>query len=65
MRLNKMSIRRFEQLVAASPFRFERFEARPIRGLQWLGRGPLREFGTATVRCTLVRKSESSAAVAA
>jgi 2-polyprenyl-3-methyl-5-hydroxy-6-metoxy-1,4-benzoquinol methylase len=60
--LNKITIRRFEQIVAASPFRFERFEARPIRGLRILTKGPLREFGTAIVRCTLVRKSEPSAA---
>jgi 2-polyprenyl-3-methyl-5-hydroxy-6-metoxy-1,4-benzoquinol methylase len=63
--LNKITIRRFEQIVAASPFRFERFEAKPIRGLRFLGTGPLREFGTAIVRCTLVRKSETSAARAA
>jgi hypothetical protein len=60
--LNKITIRRFEQVVAASPFRFERFEATPIRGLHFLGRSPLREFGTAIVRCTLVRKSEPAAA---
>jgi 2-polyprenyl-3-methyl-5-hydroxy-6-metoxy-1,4-benzoquinol methylase len=63
--LNKITIRRFEQIVAASPFRFEQFEARPIRGISLLGKGPLREFGTAIVRCTLVRKSETAAAAAA
>jgi 2-polyprenyl-3-methyl-5-hydroxy-6-metoxy-1,4-benzoquinol methylase len=63
--LNKITIRRFEQIVAASPFRFERFEAKPIRGLRMLGRRPFREFGTAIVRCTLVRKNEAAAAVAA
>jgi SAM-dependent methyltransferase len=63
--LNKITIRRFEQIVAASPFRFERFEAKPIRGLRVLARWPWREFGTAIVRCTLVRKAETSAARAA
>lgn len=62
--LNKITIRRFEQIVAASPFRFERFEATPIRNLRWLARGPFREFGTAIVRCTLVRKSEAAALAA-
>jgi len=62
--LNKITIRRFEQIVAGSPFRFDHFEAKPIRGLQVLARGPLREFGTAVVRCTLVRKSEVDAAAA-
>jgi 2-polyprenyl-3-methyl-5-hydroxy-6-metoxy-1,4-benzoquinol methylase len=63
--LNKITIRRFERIVAASPFRFERFETIPIRGLRFLGTGPLREFGTSIVRCTLVRKSEAPAARAA
>jgi 2-polyprenyl-3-methyl-5-hydroxy-6-metoxy-1,4-benzoquinol methylase len=63
--LNKITIRRFEQIVAASPFRFERFEAKPIRGLGLLARRPFREFGTAIVRCTLVRKNEAAPAVAA
>jgi 2-polyprenyl-3-methyl-5-hydroxy-6-metoxy-1,4-benzoquinol methylase len=62
--LNKITIRRFEQIVADSPFRFERFEARPIRNLRWLSRPPFREFGTAIVRCTLVRKREPVAAAA-
>jgi 2-polyprenyl-3-methyl-5-hydroxy-6-metoxy-1,4-benzoquinol methylase len=62
--LNKITIRRFEQIVAASPFRFDRFEARPIRGLKALSAPLLREFGTAIVRCTLVRKNEPVAAAA-
>ena len=63
--LNKITIRGFEEIVARSPFKFERFEARPIRGLRMLSRKPFREFGTATVRCTLVRKTEAAAAAAA
>lgn len=64
--LNKITIGRFERIVAGSPFRFERFEARPIRGIAALQRPLLREFGTAIVRCTLVRKTEAApAAVAA
>ena len=59
--LNKMTVRRFEQIVAASPFRFEGFEARPIRGISVLSTPPLREFGTVIVRCTLARKVEVSA----
>jgi 2-polyprenyl-3-methyl-5-hydroxy-6-metoxy-1,4-benzoquinol methylase len=63
--LNKITIRRFERIVSSSPFRFEQFEARPIRGIQMLSKWPLREFGTAIVRCTLVRKAEAAAAAAA
>jgi SAM-dependent methyltransferase len=57
--LNQMTISRFERVIAASPFRFERFEAVPMR------RGPLpkllhnratREFLTSVVRCTLVHR---------
>jgi SAM-dependent methyltransferase len=54
--LNKITIARFEQIVAESPFRFERFEARPIRRLRFLNSRATREFTTAIVRCTLVRK---------
>jgi 2-polyprenyl-3-methyl-5-hydroxy-6-metoxy-1,4-benzoquinol methylase len=63
--LNKITIGRFEQIVADSPFRFEQFEARPIRGLRMLAWRPFREFGTAIVRCTLVRKDEAAGAIAA
>jgi 2-polyprenyl-3-methyl-5-hydroxy-6-metoxy-1,4-benzoquinol methylase len=64
--LNKITIRRFERIVANSSFRFAAFEAKPIRGIQALTLPVLREFGTAIVRCTLVRKTEPPApAVAA
>jgi SAM-dependent methyltransferase len=63
--LNKITIGRFERIVAASPFRFAHFEAKPIRGIGMLTKRPFREFGTAIVRCTLVRKTEQPAAIAA
>jgi SAM-dependent methyltransferase len=67
--LNKMTLRRFERLVANSPFRFERFEARPIRRCRWLTTPLLREFGTSVVICTLVKRASPAtlmtAAVAA
>jgi 2-polyprenyl-3-methyl-5-hydroxy-6-metoxy-1,4-benzoquinol methylase len=56
--LNKITIRRFERIVAESPFRFADFEVRPIRGIRALTLPLLREFGTAVVRCTLVRRTE-------
>jgi SAM-dependent methyltransferase len=52
--LNKMTVRRFEQLVAASPFRFERFEAVPIARLRWFAGRLTREVTTSVVRCRLV-----------
>ena len=52
--LNKMTLRRFERIVAESPFRFEEFEAIPIRKLGFLQNRFTREFTTAIVRCKLV-----------
>ena len=60
--LNMITISRFERLIAESPFRFERFETRPIRGMAVLSSRLLREFGTAIVRCTLARRREPQAA---
>jgi SAM-dependent methyltransferase len=54
--LNKMTIRRFERMVAESPFRFDRFEAVPIRKLRPLANRLTREMTTAIVRCKLVPK---------
>jgi len=51
--LNLMTVRRFERLVEQSPFRFERFEAVPIRKLRFLSHPLTREFCTSIVRCTL------------
>ena len=49
--INRMTVARFERLVAASPFRFRSFEAVPI----WRRRWPTwsREFTTSIVRCRL------------
>ena len=55
--LNRMTVKRFERLVASSPLRFERLEAVPIRRLRLLANRLTREFTTSTVRCTLVPRS--------
>jgi SAM-dependent methyltransferase len=49
--INRMTVARFERLVAASPLRFRSFEAVPI----WRRRWPSwsREFTTSIVRCRL------------
>lgn len=52
--LNQMTIRRFEELVEASPLRFEQLEAVPIKRLRRLANPWTREFTTAIVRCVLV-----------
>jgi SAM-dependent methyltransferase len=52
--LNQMTIRRFERLIAASPFRFDRFELVPIRRLRRIWNRATREFFTSVVRCRLV-----------
>src|SRR6266700_2078235 len=49
--LNQMTIRRFERIVASSPFRLAEFEARPIRPLRRVANRLTREFTTAVVRC--------------
>jgi|ERR1051326_126829 SAM-dependent methyltransferase len=54
--LNKMTIKRFERIVAASDFRFASFETVPIRRLRPLANRLTREFTTAVVKCRLVRK---------
>ncbi len=54
--LNQMTIRRFEKLVATSPFRFTSLELVPIRKLRLLHNRLTREFTTAVVRCRLVRR---------
>jgi SAM-dependent methyltransferase len=51
--LNRMTVRRFERLVAQSPFTVVEFEARPIRKLRAVATRLTREFTTAVVRCTL------------
>jgi SAM-dependent methyltransferase len=53
--LNQMSVRRFERLVAASPFEVELFETVPIRRLKRFHNRLTREFFTSVVRCRLRR----------
>jgi SAM-dependent methyltransferase len=55
--LNRMTIRRFERLVAASPLRLESLEAVPIRKLRPVHNRWSREFTTAIVRCRLTRRA--------
>ena len=55
--LNQMTVRRFERLVAESDFRFESFEAVPIRKLRPIANRLTREFTTAVVRCRLVPRA--------
>ena len=57
--LNQMTIRRFESLVRASPFRIEFLEAVPIRKLRRVHNRLTREFTTAIVRCLLVRSEDT------
>lgn len=54
--LNKMTVGRFVAMVERSPLRFEDFEAVPIRRLRPFANRLTREFTTAIVRCTLVRR---------
>jgi len=54
--LNQMTIRRFERIVAGSPFRFAEMETVPIRKLRRLNCRWTREFTTALVRCRLVKR---------
>jgi hypothetical protein len=54
--LNQMSIRKFERLVANSPFTFETLETVPIRPLRRLHCGLTREFFTSVVRSTLIHR---------
>ncbi len=53
--LNQMTIRRFEKIIAQSPFRFQTLELVPIRQLQRIHSRLTREFTTAVVRCQLVK----------
>ena len=52
--LNRMTIARFERLVAASPFRVARLETVPIRRLAPIANRLTREWTTAIVRCELL-----------
>lgn len=57
--LNQMTLRRFEQLVARSAFRFESLELQPIRQLKPFANKLTREFTTAIVRCRLAPREVS------
>ena len=58
--LNRMTIARFREIVAASPFRFTLLDPVPIRPLRPLARFPqFREYVTSVVRAVCVR-SESA-----
>lgn len=52
--LNQMTIRRFLALIGESDFKFEEFEAVPIRRIHRFANRLTREFTTAIVRCKLV-----------
>lgn len=54
--LNQMTIRRFQQLVAASPLRMTDFAALPIRAARLLHNRLTREFLTSVIRCKLVAR---------
>ncbi len=51
--LNQMTIKRFERLIAESPFEIDLIECVPIRKLRWLHTSLTREWTTAIVRCRL------------
>jgi SAM-dependent methyltransferase len=54
--LNQMTLKRWERLVEASDFRFERYELVPIRAARWLHNRITREFLTSSIRARLVPK---------
>ena len=55
--LNRMTIAKFERLLAASPLQFAQLELVPIRKLHRFHNRLTREFTTAVVRCRLVKRS--------
>jgi SAM-dependent methyltransferase len=55
--LNQMTIGRFEEVVAASPFKIDQLDLVPIRKLKPLHNRATREFTTALIRCRLTRKA--------
>ena len=54
--LNQMTIRKFEQLVANSPFQVEELDLVPIRKLKPVHNRLSREFTTALVRCRMAKR---------
>jgi len=61
--LNQITIRKFEQIVAASPFQVKMLECVPIRKLAPIHGRLTREFTTAIVRCRLAKGCRSEAKV--
>lgn len=55
--LNQLTISKFEQFVANSPFSFERMETVPIKGVGFFKTKWFREIGTSIVRCKLRLKA--------
>jgi SAM-dependent methyltransferase len=51
--LNQMTIRRFEELVERSPFRFVEFQTVPIRAMRPIANRWTREFTSSTIRCRM------------
>jgi len=58
--LNRMTIRRFEEIAKRSPFAIEQLELVPIRRLKLLHNRVTREFLTAIVRCKLRKPMEDA-----
>jgi len=55
--LNQMTIAKFEEFVARSPFKISTIELVPIRKVQPFHNRLTREFTTAIVRCCLVKRT--------
>ncbi|MDE1971358.1 MAG: class I SAM-dependent methyltransferase [Patescibacteria group bacterium] len=55
--LNQMTVKRFEKLVEASPFKFASFETVPIKKLRYFQNRLTREFTTAVIRARLVKRT--------
>jgi len=54
--LNQMTIRKFEQIVANSPFQVAALDLQPIHSLRFAHGRLSREFTTALIRCRLVKR---------
>jgi SAM-dependent methyltransferase len=54
--LNQITIKQFERYIAESPFKFNKFEAVPIKKFKPIHNRLTREFTTSIVRCELALK---------
>lgn len=61
--LNQITILKFEQFVASSPFMFEWIETVPIKGVALFRHKWFREIGTSIVRCKLRLKTSPGSSV--